>query len=116
MLYYLRLRGREEGGTNIAANIVAVFATLKDVLMDKDYKLAQAANQSVVYNSLLGVIKNPKFWKRSIVGREYCRFTDEGREVAVDLLQDLMRTMDILDQKAQDQHAKELVVKTLKDE
>lgn len=98
------------------ATLKNLFALCKDAIMEKDYKLAQAANQSVVYNALLGIVKNPKFWKRSIVGRKYCHFTTEGREVALDMLQDLMRTMDILDQKALDQHAKELVVKTLRDE
>lgn len=82
-------------------------------MSEKNYKLAQQANQSVVYGSLLGIIKNPKLWKRSIVGREYCHLTPEGREIIADLVQDLLRTMDVLDAKALDEHAKEIVMSTL---
>ena len=82
--------------------------------MTKNYKLAQEANKDVVYGALQGLIKNPKLWHTSPVGREYCNLTESGREVIVDLVQDLMRTIDVLERKALDERAKEITFETLK--
>ena len=82
----------------------------------KNYKLAQEANKDVVYGSLVGITKNPKFWRHSEVGREYSKLTDEGREVVVDMIQDLLRTIDVLDHKVIDQKAREVVWSELKKE
>ena len=82
----------------------------------KNYRLAQDANKSVVYGALVEITKNSKLWKHSSVGREYSEFTSEGREVIADLIQDILRTVDVLDRKALDQRAKEIVFETLKGE
>ena len=88
---------------------------LKRILsMTKNYKLAQQANKDVVYGALQGLIKNPTLWRSSPVGREYCHLTEPGREVIVDLVQDLMRTIDVLERKALDERAKEITFETLK--
>jgi len=63
---------------------------------------------------MLEITKNPRLWRSSPVGREYCHFTEEGREVIVDLMQDLLRTVDAIDRKVVDQRAKEIVFETLK--
>ena len=80
----------------------------------KNYKLAQEANKGTVYGAMLEITKNPRLWRSSPVGREYCHFTEEGREVIVDLMQDLLRTIDVLDRKVLDQRAKDIVFETLK--
>lgn len=82
--------------------------------MAKNFKLAQDANRSVVYGAMLEITKNPRLWRSSPVGREYCHLTEEGREVIVDLMQDLLRTVDILEKKAIDQRAKEITFDILK--
>lgn len=82
--------------------------------MAKNYKLAQQANKDVVYGALQGITKNPTLWRSSPVGREYCYLTEPGREVIVDLVQDLLRTIDILERKALDERAKEITFETLK--
>ena len=88
---------------------------LKRILsMTKNYKLAQEANKDVVYGALQGLIKNQHLWRSSPVGREYCHLTESGREVIVDLVQDLMRTMDVLERKALDERAKEITFETLR--
>ena len=82
--------------------------------MAKNYKLAQEANKGTVYGAMLEITKNPRLWRSSPVGREYCHFTDEGKEVIVDLMQDLLRTVDAIDRKVLDQRAKDIVFDTLK--
>lgn len=82
--------------------------------MAKNYKLAQEANKGTVYGAMLEITKNPRLWRSSHVGREYCHFTDEGKEVIVDLMQDLLRTVDAIDRKVLDQRAKDIVFDTLK--
>ena len=80
----------------------------------KNYRLAQEVDKDKVYGFLKELTKNPKLWRSSPVGREYCHFTEEGREVIVDTLQDLLRTVDALEKKTMDQRAKEVVWEELK--
>jgi hypothetical protein len=80
----------------------------------KNYKLAQEANRGTVYGAMLEITKNPRLWRSSPVGREYCHFTEEGREVIADLMQDILRTVDALDRKVVDQRAKEITIDILK--
>ena len=80
----------------------------------KNYKLAQEADKDKVYGFLKEFIKNPKLWKSSGVGREYCQLSEDGREVIVDAMQDILRTVDALERKAMDQRAKEVVWDELK--
>ena len=82
--------------------------------MVKNYKLAQRAHKDVVYGALQELTKNSKLWRSSPVGREYCHLTESGREVIVDLVQDLLRTIDILERKALDERAKEITFETLR--
>jgi hypothetical protein len=82
--------------------------------MTKNYKLAQEANKGTVYGAMLEITKNPRLWRSSPVGREYCHLTEEGREVIVDLMQDLLRTVDVLDRKVVDQRAKDITFDILK--
>lgn len=87
---------------------------LRILPLTKNYKLAQEANRGTVYGAMVEITKNPRLWRNSPVGREYCHFTEEGREVIVDLMQDLLRTVAVLERKALDQRAKEIVFDTLK--
>lgn len=80
----------------------------------KNYKLAQEADKDKVYGFLKEFTSNAKLWRSSPVGREYCHLTEEGREVMVDAMQDILRTVDALERKAVDQRAKEIVFDTLK--
>jgi hypothetical protein len=94
--------------------IVKLINWLRILLMAKNFKLAQDANRSVVYGAMIEITKNPRLWRNSPVGREYCHFTEEGREVIVDLMQDLLRTVAVLERKAVDQRAKEITIDILK--
>ena len=82
--------------------------------MAKNYKLAQDADKDKVYGALKEFTKNPRLWRSSPVGREYCHLTAEGEEVIVGMMQDMLRTVDVLERKAIDQRAKEIVFETLK--
>ena len=75
----------------------------------KNYKLAQEADKDKVYGALKEFTRNPKLWRSSSVGREYCNLTTEGREVIADMMQDMLRTVDVLERKALEQRAKEVV-------
>ncbi len=82
--------------------------------MAKNYRLAQDAHKDTVYGALKEFTRNPKLWRSSDVGREYCHLTEDGREVIADMIQDLLRTVDALERKALDQRAKEAVWQELK--
>lgn len=87
---------------------------LEGLKLAKNYKLAQEADKDRVYGALKEFTKNPKFWKSSPVGREYCNLTPEGREVIVDLIEDMLKTIDIVERKVIDQRAKEITFEALK--
>ena len=80
----------------------------------KNYNLAQTADKDKVYGALKEFTKNPRMWRSSPVGREYCHLTDEGKEVIVDFMEDILRTIDEVDRKAIDQRAKEITMEVLK--
>ena len=80
----------------------------------KNYKLAQEADKDKVYGALKEFTRNPRLWRSSPVGREYCHLTEEGREVITDMMVDILRTVDILERKALDQRAKEITMDILK--
>jgi hypothetical protein len=82
----------------------------------KNYKLAQEADKDKVYGALKEFTKNPRLWRASPVGREYSHLTAEGEEIIADMMQDILRTVDVLERKALDQRAKEIVFDTLKGE
>ena len=92
----------------------AVNIILRRLGLGKDYKLAQEADKDKVYGALKEFTNNPKLWRSSSVGREYCHLTDDGREVIADMMQDILRTVDALERKSIDQRAKELVIEQLK--
>ena len=79
----------------------------------KNYKLAQEADKDRVYGALKEFTSNPKFWKTSGIDRRYCGFTEQGQEVIVDLMEDILRTVDVLERKALDQRAKEITFEAL---
>lgn len=80
----------------------------------KNYKLAQEADKDKVYGALKEFTRNPKLWRSSDVGREYCHLTEDGREVIADMIQDILRTVDALERKALEQRAREVVWDELK--
>ena len=82
--------------------------------MAKNYKLAQDTNKDIVYGALKEFTRNPKLWRSSPVGRDYCHLTPDGREVIADMMQDMLRTIDALERKVSEQRAKEVVWDELK--
>lgn len=87
---------------------------LEVLKLAKNYKLAQDAHKDTVYGALKEFTRNPKLWRSSDVGREYCHLTQDGREVIADMMQDLLRTVDVLERKALEQRAREVVWDELK--
>lgn len=105
------LRKIKTGLTRCAFLVSCVLGGLK---LAKNYRLAQSADKDKVYGALKEFTKNERLWRSSPVGREYCHLTAEGEEVIVGLMQDILRTIDVLERKALDQRAKEMVFDTLK--
>lgn len=82
--------------------------------MAKNFRLLEEANQSAVYGALLGMVKNPKFWRRSTVDVKYSTLTNEGEGVLKDLMEQLLRNIDQCDRNSTDERAKELTIEALK--
>lgn len=67
-----------------------------------------------LYGGLSEIIKNPKIYYHSIVGSEYCKFTDTGKEEIIKWLE--MHAVAIIkyEEEMLEARAKELVLKELK--
>jgi len=66
-----------------------------------------------LYGGLAEILKNPKLYYHSIVGPEYCKFTDKGREEIVKWLEMQAREIIKHEEEMLDARAKELVLKEL---
>ena len=66
-----------------------------------------------LYGGLSEILKNPRLYYHSIVGGEYCKFTDKGREEIIKWLE--MHAVAIIkhEEEVLDARAKELVLKEL---
>lgn len=67
-----------------------------------------------LYGGIAEIIKNPKLYYHSIVGSEYCKFTEKGREEIVKWMEMQAREIIKYEEEMLDARAKELVLKELK--
>lgn len=84
--------------------------------MAKEDLLAKAALKDQLYGSLLEMTKNPRLYYHGY-GREhtYDHWTDEGQSIVSQLVQDHVRKMLVLEDRAIDERARELTLQVLKD-
>jgi hypothetical protein len=66
-----------------------------------------------LYGGLSEILKNPRLYYHSIVGPEYCKFTDKGREEIIKWLEMQAREIVKHEEEVLDARAKELVLKEL---
>jgi hypothetical protein len=66
-----------------------------------------------LYGGLSEILKNPRLYYHSIVGPEFCKFTDKGQEEIVKWLEMQAREIVKYEEELLDSRAKELVLKEL---
>ena len=76
--------------------------------MDKIYL------KDVMYGGILELMRNPKFYYRSAVNVEYSKWTNEGHEAVLNLIDSVSRDINRVESELELQRSRELMVKGLK--
>lgn len=83
--------------------------------MAKNCKLIQETHRSMVYGALMGIVKNNKLWRHSNIDRRYSRFVDEdSKEAVMTMIEELLRTVDEIDEMVTQENAEENTMDILK--
>lgn len=61
--------------------------------MAKKFDIKRSVNKDSVYGTLLEISQNKSVWHESSVSSSYSRLTEEGKEVIVDVVESLLRSM-----------------------
>ncbi len=76
--------------------------------------MEKQAIKDLMYGSLNELMQNSRYYYRSSVGVEYCRWTDDGRAVLDQFMSEITKLIWDADQNELDRRAKVLVMKELK--
>lgn len=74
----------------------------------------RAALKDLLYGGIEEMTQNPRFFYRSSVGKEYCHWTDAGKENVTEFMNYMAQEMAKCREVEDDQRAKEMVLKELK--
>lgn len=74
------------------------------------------ALKEFIFGGTRELMKNRKYYHHSLVGAEYCKWTDEGAKALTDFMNLIGHQMIINEENALDRRAKDLVIKGLKGE
>lgn len=78
--------------------------------------MEKQAIKELMYGGLKEIMNNSRYYYHSSVGKEYCRFSDAGKEVLQEFVADMASYIKEAEEKELDQRAKDLVMKELKQE
>ena len=70
--------------------------------------------KDVVYGSLLELSKNKLVWYESSIDSKYSHLTDEGKEAIIDIIENMFREMQDIEQQVIKETAKQQTLDALK--
>lgn len=82
--------------------------------MSNNATLAAHVNKTLVYGALAAITKDEVLWNHSAVDKKYCKLTEEGIEVIIGVITELLRDIDYCEHALLDERAKEITVEILK--
>lgn len=72
------------------------------------------AIKSLIYGGINELMQNEKYYRYSEIGREYCRWTEEGRQVLTEFMADMAYYIYQSEQKSLDDRSKDILLKELR--
>lgn len=84
--------------------------------MDSHTVINKVYLKDVMYGGISELMRNPKFYYRSAVGVEYCKWTEEGHEAVLMLIDSVSRDINRVEGELELQRSRELMVQGLKGE
>lgn len=80
----------------------------------KKFNIKRSMAKDVVYGSLLELSKNKLVWYESSIDSKYSHLTDEGKEAIIDIIENMFREMQDIEQQVIKETAKQQTMDTLK--
>lgn len=80
----------------------------------KFFKMNRSAIKDILYGGLTGLMDNNKFYRFSPVGKDYCKWTDEGQAALMEYMQFICAEIAIVEAEELNKLAKKLVIDGLK--
>lgn len=68
------------------------------------------AVKDLIYGGLAEITKNNKYYYSSSVGSTYNHLTEQGREIVMEYVEDMIRVLHKTEQEELDQRAKKMVI------
>jgi len=75
--------------------------------------MEKPAIKSLIYGGINELMQNEKYYRYSKIGREYCRWTDEGKKALNEFMSDIAYYVYEAEQASLDQRSKEIMLKEL---
>jgi DNA-binding PadR family transcriptional regulator len=76
--------------------------------------MEKPAIKSVIYGGINELMQNEKYYRYSHIGRNYCRWTEEGQKALNDFMNEMTFYIYEAEQKSLDDRSKDLLLKELK--
>jgi rRNA-processing protein FCF1 len=92
---------------------------LEDLHQAKKYKgfvMDKQAIKEVMYGGIKELMNSRRYYYKSSVGKEYCHFTEEGKEAVQSFIMDMAKYITAAEDQELDQRAKDMIMKELKGE
>ena len=70
--------------------------------------------KSLIYGGINELMQNEKYYRYSKIGREYCRWTEEGKRALEEFMSDMTFHVYEAEQESLDQRSKDIMLKELK--
>ena len=80
----------------------------------KKFNIKRSMAKDVVYGSLLELSKNKLVWYESSIDSKYSHLTDEGKEAIIDVIENMFREMQDIEQQVIKEAAKQQTLDALK--
>lgn len=78
--------------------------------------MEKQAIKEIMYGSIKELMNNRRYFYKSSVGKEYCHFTEQGKEAVQSFIIDVSKYISEAEERELDQRAKDMVMKELKGE
>ena len=80
----------------------------------KKFNMEKPAIKSLIYGGINELMQNDKYYRYSKIGREYCRWTEEGQKALAEFMGDMAYYVYKAEQESLDTPSKEILLRELK--
>lgn len=76
--------------------------------------MKKQAIKELLFGGINELMRNRSYYYKSTVGRDYCYFTEDGKEAVQEFVVEISKFINAAEEAELDQRAKDIVINTLK--